>query len=170
MNWNHFLDVRAPIESDLTKSRAVTLSPEILELKKLDKMISEWVMLPQAFGEDFVLRRFKPGDSYSDHVDYFDEFSSDVPQRVLTVVVFLDSPIQGGDVHFPGAELTVHPENGAALLYYNKIPNGQVDVISTHRVSHVLEGEKWTLTKFYREKPSIPEVGDNGFIKHLTIN
>lgn len=67
---NNGIDIRAPLESDLTKSMAVTLESDTLELRKLDKLLSEWLMLPQSYGEDFIVRKFRPGDAFAEHVDY----------------------------------------------------------------------------------------------------
>ena len=55
----------------------------------------------------------------------------------------------GGTTSFPkgigpdGKPFAVHPGKGAALLFYNILPDGNADTHSIHAANPVNEGEKW---------------------------
>merc|ERR1712110_299806 len=145
------IDVRAPLESPLTKSTAVHIEAEPEVLQELSRKLSEWVMIPDTHAEPFLLRRFRPGHSFDAHHDFLSEEDT-AGQRVVTVVFFLQAAVEGGQFEFPHADLSITPQQGDAILYHSRLPNAQKDLLSTHRELPSIEGEKWTLTKYYRER------------------
>jgi prolyl 4-hydroxylase len=69
------------------------------------------------------------------------------------VIISLDPPKQGGETRFEKVDLNVKLDQGDALLFYNRFPNGTVDPLTLHSGLPVLEGEKWIITKWIRERP-----------------
>ena len=67
--------------------------------------------------------------------------------------MFLEPAVEGGQFEFPNAELNITPKKGDVLLYHNRLPNAQMDLLASNRELPSVEGEKWTLTKYYRERP-----------------
>lgn len=72
------------------------------------------------------------------------------PCRFATILFYLNDDMEGGETTFPmwrNAEtsnaLTVKPEKGKAILFYNVLPDGNFDELSMHSSSPVTEGEKW---------------------------
>jgi prolyl 4-hydroxylase len=68
---------------------------------------------------------------------------------------------QGGETSFPrwvNAEyrsaLTVKPKKGKAVLFYNFLPDGNLDDLSQHAALPVLKGEKW-LTNLWIWDPTM---------------
>jgi len=47
----------------------------------------------------------------------------------------------------------VKPRRGQALLFYDLMPDGEMDEQSLHGGCPVLKGEKWVATKWLRQKP-----------------
>lgn len=125
------------------------------ELRKLQRKLSEWVMIPEMHSEKFILRRFKPGDFYNAHVDYLEDVSllGEAGQRTTTVVYFLQNAKEGGTFEFPRVNYPVHSQTGDTLLFHNRLPNAQPDLMSFNMEHPTIEGEKWTLTKYFRERP-----------------
>lgn len=69
------------------------------------------------------------------------------------MIIYLQEPDEGGETTFPRAGLSISPEVGDAILFYNVIPNGKLDVMSLHAGDPVISGEKWVITKWLRAKP-----------------
>jgi len=58
----------------------------------------------------------------------------------------------GGETRFPKAVnsenhqgLTVKPSKGKAVLFYNMLPDGNMDELSQHAALPVMDGEKYLL-------------------------
>ena len=72
------------------------------------------------------------------------------PTRYATLLLYLNDNFGGGQTNFPRAinpthhdGLTVTPQKGKAVLFYNMLPDGNVDDLSQHQALPVTEGEKW---------------------------
>mmetsp|Transcript_15740 Transcript_15740/g.29686 ORF Transcript_15740/g.29686 Transcript_15740/m.29686 type:complete len:707 (+) Transcript_15740:70-2190(+) len=79
------------------------------------------------------------------------------PNRFATVVFFLNDIEEdwGGDTIFPLAVNVHHhdgvrvtPKKGKAVLFYNMLPDGNVDDLSQHSSEFLLDGEKWVGSLF----------------------
>ncbi|CAN0897868.1 Prolyl 4-hydroxylase 1 [Linum grandiflorum] len=86
-------------------------------------------------------------------------------QRVATMLMYLNDNVQGGETYFPSAGsgectcggsvmkgLSVKPVKGAAVLFWSMGLDGELDPKSVHGGCEVLSGEKWSATKWMREK------------------
>jgi hypothetical protein len=49
--------------------------------------------------------------------------------------------------------LTIQPDIGDAVLFYNLLPNGKLDNNAIHAGDPVISGEKWVITKWIRQRP-----------------
>ena len=87
--------------------------------------------------------------------------------RAATVVVHLNEPPKGGQLGFPGGQKNTgavgrgpgcnHPlvlpaTEGSAYLLYNRLPDSRGDESSQRAECPVLEGQKWTVTKWVWNK------------------
>lgn len=74
------------------------------------------------------------------------------PNRFATIMFFLNTVKEewGGDTMFPLAVnadrhdgVRVSPKKGKAILFYNMLPDGNVDDLSQHASEFMQDGEKW---------------------------
>ena len=96
---------------------------------------------------------------YKAHHDYF---KFDKPgrekafktggQRIATVLMYLADVDEGGETAFPKVKISVKPKKGDAILFYNVTPEGELDTKTLHGSLPVVSGEKWTCTKWLRER------------------
>ncbi|MBI5273578.1 MAG: 2OG-Fe(II) oxygenase [Chlamydiales bacterium] len=108
--------------------------------------------------EDMQVLYYGVGAQYRPHYDYFDPSTaggyahySRGGQRVATLLIYLNTPEQGGETIFPRAYIKVNPTKGKAVLFYNVDPSGDVDPHSLHGGAPVIKGEKWIATVWLRE-------------------
>ncbi|GKA41179.1 prolyl 4-hydroxylase 1 isoform X1 [Tanacetum coccineum] len=86
-------------------------------------------------------------------------------QIVATMLMYLTDNVEGGETFFPvaGSEecscggkmmkgLCVKPNKGDAVLFWSMGLDGQSDPSSIHGGCEVLSGEKWSATKWMRQK------------------
>ncbi len=111
--------------------------------------------------EPMSILRYAPGEYYRPHFDYFnprlnvsDELLEDGGQRTASAVTYLSVPTAGGGTSFPKLNITVPPLAGGTLWFRNCLNDGQVDERSLHAGDTVIDGEKWVVTKWFRERPT----------------
>ncbi|BBG93513.1 P4H isoform 1 [Prunus dulcis] len=86
-------------------------------------------------------------------------------QRVATILMYLSDIVEGGETYFPLAGsgecscggkvvrgLSVKPVKGDAVLFWSMGLDGQSDPNSIHGGCEVLAGEKWSATKWMRQR------------------
>lgn len=66
-------------------------------------------------------------------------------QRVSTLIMYLNDVVSGGETIFPKIGLSIVPKKGSAAAVYFEYSNslGQVDPLTLHGGSPVVQGEKW---------------------------
>lgn len=112
--------------------------------------------------------RYLPGQRYRPHHDYFDPAGANFAaktasggQRAVTVLAYLVQPDAGGKTSFPKLGLGFDPKVGDALCWWNVNDAGREDPATLHAGEPVLEGEKWALNLWFRERPR-GETGEGG--------
>jgi len=114
--------------------------------------------------EAMQLVRYGPGEEYSAHHDFTYPSIGDryQPKRYATVLLYLtgegdvvDAPsntdgLEGGETAFPRAVTTdfhdgvkVAPQSGKAVVFYNVLPDGNMDDLSQHAGGKVEKGVKY---------------------------
>ncbi|XP_022955844.1 probable prolyl 4-hydroxylase 4 [Cucurbita moschata] len=149
----------------------------------IEDKIAAWTFLPKENGEDIQVLRYEYGQKYDAHFDYFaDEVNiARGGHRMATVLMYLSDVKRGGETVFPSAEesqrrqasetnedlsdcakkgIAVKPRKGDALLFFSLHPNAVPDTSSLHGGCPVIEGEKWSATKWIRVNPFDQIVGD----------
>lgn len=83
--------------------------------------------------------RYLPTQKYLQHYDAFNlgdedgrRFAANGGQRVVTVLVYLNSPQHGGATHFPNLNLSVQPKQGSALVFFPATVDGLLDKAVLH--------------------------------------
>ncbi|MBT2116286.1 2OG-Fe(II) oxygenase [Dyella sp. LX-66] len=125
-------------------------------IERIERRIAKLVDLPMDHGEGLQVLHYQPGQEYEPHFDWFDPTQPGFAavtarggQRIASIVMYLNTPEEGGGTGFPAAGLTVTALRGSAV--YFAYDTG--DQSSLHAGLPVLKGEKWIATKWLRERP-----------------
>ncbi|KAJ3676339.1 hypothetical protein LUZ60_003751 [Juncus effusus] len=143
----------------------------------IEEKIAAWTFLPKENGEDIQVLRYEHGQKYDPHYDYFTDKVNTLRggHRIATVLMYLSDVKKGGETVFPNADLesphhrggrkhireealsecaqhgvAVKPRKGDALLFFSLLPDATADPKSLHAGCPVLDGEKWSATKWIR--------------------
>lgn len=103
-------------------------------------------------GEPLQVLRYQPGQEYKVHIDAIPGLD---PQRILTVLVWLNDGYQGGETRFLEADLTVRGRRGDALLFVNVDSEGRPNPRASHAGLPVTRGVKLLASRWIRSRPLI---------------
>uniref|UniRef100_A0A6N2M4N5 procollagen-proline 4-dioxygenase n=1 Tax=Salix viminalis TaxID=40686 RepID=A0A6N2M4N5_SALVM len=169
-----------------TSSGMILFETEDEIVSDVEARIAAWTFLPEENGEPIQILRYEHGQKYEAHIDYFmDKVNQEVGgHRVATVLMYLSDVNKGGETVFPASEakgsqpkddrkswaymhwlLAVKPNKGDALLFFSLHPDATPDPDSLHASCPVIEGEKWSATKWihvrsFREPVKHSKMGD----------
>jgi len=122
----------------------------------IEERIAALLDWPIENGEGLQVLRYQPGAEYKPHYDYFDPAQPGTPailrrggQRVASLVMYLNTPAQGGATTFPEVNLEVGPVKGNAVFFSYDRPHPMTRTL--HGGAPVVQGEKWVATKWLRE-------------------
>lgn len=141
-------------------------------LRYVEEKIAVLTGIPSGHGEPFNILRYELGQHYDSHYDSFAEtdYGRQPSQRVATVLVYLSDVEEGGETSFllegkDGLErlatidykkcdtgIKYKPRAGDALLFWSYTPEHTQDKHSLHGGCPVINGTKWTMTKWIRDK------------------
>lgn len=117
---------------------------------EIERRISQLVGIPEEYGEGLQVLRYEVGQEYRPHQDYFDK-PGEYGQRTTTVLLYLNTPEEGGGTVFPDADLHVEATQGNALVFEYPVADGSSKTL--HGGAPVTKGVKWAATKWYRDRP-----------------
>jgi prolyl 4-hydroxylase len=127
-------------------------------IAEIEKRIEELTGVPLEHGEGLQVLRYEVGQEYRPHNDYFDKDKpgfdrhiGEAGQRTDTVLLYLNTPEEGGGTVFPDGGMTVPAREGNALWF--RYPTPDATSKSFHGGEPVKKGVKWVATKWLREKP-----------------
>ncbi|KAL7608595.1 probable prolyl 4-hydroxylase 7 [Lactuca sativa] len=158
------------IESEVRTSSGMFLNKaQDKVVAGIESRISAWTFLPVENGEAMQILHYENGQKYEPHWDYFHDKANQAMggHRIATVLMYLSNVQKGGETVFPESEIkesqpkakedwsecakkgyAVKPKKGDALLFFSLHPNATTDVLSLHGSCPVIEGEKWSATKW----------------------
>lgn len=73
-------------------------------------------------------------------------------ERILTFLLYLNTPLKGGGTHFRALDIKVESKAGRLLVWENLFPNGNCNHRMIHSATPVLSGKKTTLVTWQRQK------------------
>ncbi|WVZ58962.1 hypothetical protein U9M48_009177 [Paspalum notatum var. saurae] len=135
---------------------------------RIEDRISAWTFLPAENGESIQILHYQNGEKYEPHYDYFHDKNNQAlgGHRIATVLMYLSNVEKGGETIFPSAQgklsqpkddtwsecarngYAVKPVKGDALLFFSLHPDATTDPDSLHGSCPVIEGQKWSATKW----------------------
>ncbi|KAG1660152.1 hypothetical protein FOA52_007809 [Chlamydomonas sp. UWO 241] len=141
-------------------------------IASLEHRLSMVSHLPVSHQEDLQVLRYGVSNKYGPHCDGLG--------RVMSVLIYLVAPEEGGETAFPQANAWLHPEvgeprqgpfsqcakghvaikpkTGDMLMFYDKIPSYlEEDRFSEHTGCPVIRGTKWNAVKWIHGEPFQPE-------------
>lgn len=159
------------VESEVRTSSGMFLSKAQDEVvARIEERIASWTFLPVENGEAMQILHYELGQKYEPHFDYFhDKVNQQLGgHRVATVLMYLSNVEKGGETVFPNAGgeqhkeeswsdcakkgYAVRPAKGDALLFFSLHPDATTDPSSLHGSCPVIDGEKWSATKWIHVK------------------
>ena len=127
---------------------------------ELDQKIAEAVGAPVEHGEGIQAQCYQVGQEFKPHTDYFKAELGEVErhcgeqgQRTWTFMVFLNNVEAGGHTHFVEIDRRVKPRLGRAVAWNNLDAKGEPNLATMHHGTKVEAGEKFIITKWFRERP-----------------
>ena len=124
--------------------------------QRVEARIAALLNWPVVNGEGLQVLHYQPGAEYKPHHDYFDPARPGMAavlrrggQRVATLVMYLNTPLQGGGTTFPDVSLEVAPIKGHAVFFSYDRPHPLTRTL--HGGAPVIAGDKWVATKWLRE-------------------
>lgn len=175
----HFMNVATPLLMPSTVADPVTgaiLANEVRTSSSMSFQLSMYDMVSGVVlrrlaalvdrsplhAEPFAVLRYRVGQQYKPHRDYFtsqgnrDELiDGRGGQRETTIFVYLNDVDAGGETDFPLLRVCVAPEQGKAVKFLNLDAQGAPNSATLHAGKPVLNGEKWLLTVWFRERPFV---------------
>jgi prolyl 4-hydroxylase len=142
-------------------SSHVTIGPRQHDhvLEALERCVSRVTGLPALNSEFLQILRYRPGEEFRPHVDYFNESGAgaykslaDGGQREQTVLTYLNDDYSGGGTCFPKLQLDIKAQRGDMLHFHNLGADGLGHRDSLHAGRPVIAGEKWLLSQWIRSK------------------
>lgn len=143
---------------DIRDANTAFIEPDATALvTKVEARIARLTGWAPERGENLQIQRYLPGGRYVPHFDYFDQESiASKPalqaggQRLGTLIVYLRSPEAGGATYLENLGIKIRPRRGSALFF--SYPQASARSGTLHAGDPVLSGEKWILTKWFRER------------------
>lgn len=142
-------------------SSHVTLGPRQHDhvLEALERCISRVSGVPVLNGEFLQILRYRPGEEFRPHVDYFNtgaagayQSLADGGQRAQTVLMYLNDEYTGGSTCFPELRLDIKARRGDMLHFHNLGADGLGHRDTLHAGRPVTAGEKWLLSQWIRSE------------------
>lgn len=132
------------------------------EVRPIDERMADLLGIPPEHGETMQGQRYAPGQKFRAHYDWFSENQEYWPamkasggQRTWTAMIYLNDVEEGGATWFPQAGLRVAPRRGLLLAWNNMKPDGAPNPATLHEGTAVVQGIKYIITKWFRERPWI---------------
>jgi prolyl 4-hydroxylase len=148
-------------------SSHVTLGPRQHDhvLEAIERCIARVSALPVENGELVQILRYRIGEEFKPHVDYFNESGAasyqslaDGGQRAQTVLIYLNDGYAGGSTVFPKLQIEIRGRRGDLLHFHNLGADGLGHRDSLHAGTPVTNGEKWLLSKWIRSESYPPRI------------
>lgn len=107
--------------------------------------------------EDVQIVQYKPGGFFKPHYDacvgsrdFCQRMDHPHGPRYITVLIYLNENLTGGETVFPKINQKVTPKTGRVVVFYNVDRNQHIITEAMHGGEPVLTGEKWIANQWIR--------------------
>lgn len=108
-------------------------------------------------------QKYAVGQEFKAHTDYFEpgadeynEFCNVMGQRTWTFMIYLNEGCKGGNTRFRKLDKSFTPKTGRAVIWNSLTVEGDPNPFTIHHGMKVHEGEKFVITKWFRDKGEGP--------------
>ncbi len=136
------------------------IDPNDSFVRMIERRLADFLGIDMAWGESLQGQRYRPGEEFKSHCDWFDPDSGYWPgeverggQRSWTAMVYLNDVEEGGATEFSQIGVTVPPQRGALLVWNNALRDGTPNPDTLHAANPVVRGVKYVVTKWFRTRP-----------------
>ncbi|MGY2026014.1 prolyl hydroxylase family protein [Nocardia gipuzkoensis] len=109
--------------------------------------------LSRSLLEPWQAVRYHTGEHFGLHHDAGLFASETGGERVLSFVLCLKAPREGGATYFPDLDRLVDTRAGRLIVWNNLLPDGSVDPTKRHAATPAHRGRKVILTTWSRQRP-----------------
>jgi len=125
-------------------------------INNIESRICRTLGINNRFSEKIQGQKYEVGQEFKLHSDYFDPYvlkenKSINGQRTWTFMIYLNNVKRGGYTSFPNAFISTKPVTGTAVIWNNLNNNHEINTFSKHHGMPILQGEKYILTKWFKE-------------------
>lgn len=106
---------------------------------------------PLSYHEDTQVTYYKEGDYFSLHHD-MNIIHPRLKTRVATIIIYLSDQCEGGETNFPDINVSVKPEIGKAILFWNTRDSIPIQE-SRHSGCIIKKGCKWIAQQWVHSVP-----------------
>jgi prolyl 4-hydroxylase len=125
----------------------------------ISQRIDALLGVPGEVGEPVQGQRYRPGQQFKPHNDWFYVTESYWPQeearggqRSWTTMAYLNAVEAGGATVFTALGIRIEPQPGVLLVWNNALPDGRPNEAALHAGAPVEAGSKYIITKWYRTR------------------
>lgn len=132
-------------------------------IKDVDLKIAKTLGMQLGWSETIQGQKYDVSQEFKAHTDYFEPnskefetYAAKMGQRTWTFMVYLNSTPKGGETHFTEIDEVFTPQRGTAVIWNNLFADGKPNRATMHHGCPVHEGEKYIITKWFRDKGQGP--------------
>uniref|UniRef100_A0A3Q3WS80 procollagen-proline 4-dioxygenase n=1 Tax=Mola mola TaxID=94237 RepID=A0A3Q3WS80_MOLML len=124
----------------------------------INQRIEDITGLDVSTAEELQVANYGVGGQYEPHFDFGQKDEPDAFEelgtgnRIATWLLYMSDVQAGGATVFTDIGVSVWPQKGSAVFWYNLFPSGEGDLRTRHAACPVLLGNKWVSNKWIHER------------------
>ncbi|QXT35211.1 2OG-Fe(II) oxygenase [Sphingomonas sanguinis] len=153
-------------DATVRSSETCVLDDTAPVIQLLDLKLSLLLGIPPECGEPIQGQRYAVGQEFKLHHDYFEDHHPDTASnrhrcgnRTWTAMIYLNEPEEGGETGFAYLQHDFKPRQGMAVCWNNVGLDGKPNRYTLHQGKPVIRGDKYIITKWFRERAWLGPVG-----------
>lgn len=132
-------------------------------VKMINEKIARAIGIRVPYSEGIQAQKYSVGQEFKAHTDYFkpgtreyEAHARERGNRTWTFMIYLNDTPKGGGTQFGKLSKTFYPKKGTAVIWNSLNADGTPNHNTLHWGMPVEEGEKYIITKWFRENGSGP--------------
>lgn len=124
--------------------------------------------VPIRNAEGPTILHYAVGEQITDHYDFINvgtagyaDYIERHGERIITFLLYLNDDYTGGETDFAKLDVRHKGTRGEGLFFTNALPTGAPDFRVVHAGLPPTRGEKWIVSQFFRNRPSLGARAEN---------